>query len=76
MARKPEPAAEAAEPRIAAGAAMMTGTSGVGGAPDAGDLSRRMANAHERALALGLTAEERSKAVDEAILKFQRGEPE
>lgn len=73
MAVKPK-----AEPRIAAGAAMMVSRGRVGDevASDTADLSQRMANAYTRALALGLSDEERSKAVDEAILKFQRGEPE
>lgn len=71
MAREEKP-----KQRIAAGAAMMVGHGTAGPPKDAAELSRRMASAYERALAQGLSDQERSKAIDDAILKFQAGEPE
>ena len=73
MAGKPQ---KNPEPRIAAGAAMIVAQGGLGNVRDAGDLSQRMANAYTRAIEQGLSDEERSKAIDAAVLRFQAGEPE
>lgn len=72
-AEEPQP-----EPRIVEGAAMMVGH-GSGGEVNidrAKQLEQRMHNARNKAIEAGLSGEQRSAAIDEAIRRFQDGLPE